>query len=110
MFFPNKFTLLNCSMRDYIKQSIHNSIQKKMDDYQKIKKAPKITKIKYDYNIDNNYKYDYNYDSDLDSIYSFEVNNNLENKLINHNKIFTITFTLFTWSIYFLSKYIEKHI
>ena len=97
MFFPNNYTLLSCPMRDYIKQSIHNSMQKKIDDYQKIKKTIKTTKINYDYIIDNKYKYvsDYDYDSDLDSLCIFESknNNNFENNLM----IFTVTFTLFTW-------------
>lgn len=96
MFFPNKYSLLSCPMRNYIKQSIYNSIQKKIDNFQKNKLTSYIFILDSKSNMNSN----------LSSYHDLDF----ENKLIIRNNIFTVSFTLLTWSIYFLSKYLEKHI
>jgi len=78
MFFPYKYTILKPyqNINDYLKNSINQSMKNKMEEHKK-----KQLLIK-DENI-------------------------FENKLIQnnlHNKIFTITFTVFTWSLYFFAK------
>jgi len=74
---------MSSSLRDIIRQSTNQSIKNKLEQYNNQK-----------FLIHNDY---------------LKNNKNYMNDLIIYNQSFSVTFTLFTWGVFFLYKYLKNN-